>query len=319
MAMLVAVMVVALSAPAARGATNPVAIDVAAENGSGRAVTPGRPCDDGGAGAYWHYEYDADLAPGAFSALAAEALVHLDLHSDTQDTQNVDGVYPDGTNPTAYLQGAESHASLLNDRGSVKVRLRSGSCDDPTLAFDGSVASGAGTWEVDTGTGAYRDLTGAGTFQLTAEVNPGADNTLALQLDGSFELPSPTLDVSTVTTYWGGLGTDYLSRRVSVVYRITNTGPGDAFGAVITAVTNPTDGVSPLAGVPIPLGDLPAGESVDLTIRHQFSLLSGPCQLVILNCTFQTSFTADLPDALDVSHVQTATTSATAPALPPPL
>lgn len=319
-ATLVVLVVAAASTPAARGATNPVAITVATQNGRGRLVTPGRPCDDGGTGAYWHYEYDAALAPGVFSGLAAEALVHLDLHSDTQDVQNVDGVYPDGTNPTAFLQGEESHASLLNDRGSVKLRLSSGSCESPTLAFDGSHASGPGRWRVESGTGAYRDLTGDGTFQLRdAEVNPGADNALSLQLNGAFDLPIPTLAVEVVKTYWDSLGTDYLSRRVSVTYRITNTGPGDAFHAVLTSISNPTQGVTPIGNGPIALGDLPAGQFAHVTFRHQFSLLNGPCALVILGCNFQSTLNVDLPDAFDVSHPQSATVGAQAPLLPPPL
>ncbi|MGH9137351.1 MAG: hypothetical protein ACRD0G_09940 [Acidimicrobiales bacterium] len=320
LALMVVLFVAALSAPAARGEINPIGIGIASGDGRGRAVTPGRPCDDGGAGAYWHYEYGADLAPGVFSSLAGEALVHLDLHSDTQDFQNVEGVYPDPAEPSAFLQGAESHASLLNDRGSVKIRLRSGSCDEPTLAFDGSQASGTGTWEVESGTGAYRDVTGSGQLSVEAEVNPGADNALALNLQGAIDLPIPNLDVSVVTTYWGGLGTDYLSRRVSVVYRFTNTGPGDAFGVVVDEIENPpSSGVSPLASGPIALGDLPAGASTDRTIRHQLGLLGGTCTLIILGCDFTTEFTVNLPDALDNPHIQTDEVEAEAPLLPPPL
>lgn len=314
--------VAAVTAPAASGEVNPIGISVTASDGRGRAVMPGRPCDDGGTGAYWHYEYDADLAPRAFSSLAGEALVHLAVHSDTQDFQNIDGVYPDAANPNAFLQGEESHTSLLNDRGSVKLRLSSGSCDEPNLAFDGSSAQGTGVWRVESGTGAYRDVTGNGNFTMTAEVNPGADNALSLNLAGNIDVPIPTLDITTVTTYWGGLGTDYLSRRVSVVYRITNTGPGDAFGVVINRITNPPNsGASPMVGNPanIPLGDLPAGASADITIRHQLGLLEGTCTLIILGCDFNTDFEVNLPDALDNPHIQTDTTAAEAPLLPPPL
>ena len=298
----------------------PAGIGVHAVDGSGTSTTPGRSCADGGTGAYWHYDYGADLADGSFSQLATSARVHLDLHSDTQRYPNVSGAYPAGTDPTAFLQGVESHASLLNQRGAVKVRLSSGDCDNPTLAFDGSHASGTGTWTVDRGSGAYRDITGSGTFILAgAEVNPGADNALDLQLNGSFTIPDPSLDVQVLSTYWGGLGTDYLSRRVTVVYRITNTGPGDAFGARLTSTSSSTTGVSPLGPTPQTLFDIPAGAYQDVQVRYQFSLLSGPCALVILDCHFSTTVNVDLPDAFDVSHPLSATKPTVAPTLPPPL
>ena len=298
-----------------------IAVDTA--NGSGRSVTPGRSCDDGGTGAYWHYEYGDELATSLIGNLRTEVLVHLNLHSDEQRFPNVTGdPYPNGTNPTAFLQGTESHASLLTDRGSIKLRLASGSCDAPSLAFDGSNASGTGTWEVDTDSlaGAYEDVTGSGTFRIrNAEVNPGADNALALDLNGSFTVPDPSLRVEVVETYWGGLGTDYLTRRVTVVYRITNTGPGDSYGATITGVTDLTSGITPMVTTPIAIGDLRSGESRQIHYRHQMGLLNGPCRLVILGCDFQTRFNVDLPDAFDQSHASTATVAAEAPNLPPPL
>lgn len=323
---LVLVLVAGVVAPVADAAPVPLQASIDADNGSGRRVTPGRSagpgCTGDGAGAYWHYDYGTELDAGnlgGFPDILAEALVRLDLHSQVEQFPNVEGAYPDGT--TAYLQGSESRASLLNDRGGVNVRLVSGSCSEPTLTFDGSTAAGSGTWSVapGAGTGAYEGITGGGTFTMTAEVNPGADNALSLDLAGSLEVPAPSLDVEVVTTFWGGLGTDYLSRRVSVVYRVTNTGPGDAYGARVTALTNPTRGVSPIGlATPIPLGDLASGESTEFTVRHQLGLLS-PCALVILGCRFDTRLTVQLPDALDTPHAFSETVGAQAPTLPPPL
>jgi hypothetical protein len=308
------------------------AVVVDATNGTGRAVTPGRSCDDvggegpedDGAGAYWHYEYGAPVTGSSrLGNQPTEVLVHLDLHSDQQQFPNVSGdPYADGVNPTAFLQGSESHASYLTDRGSIKVRLTSGSCASPTLAFDGSTASGTGTWAVDAGggEGAYRDVTGNGTFSIGgAEVNPGGDNALQLTFNGSFTVPNPGLQVEFLGSYWGGLGTDYLTRRVTTVYRITNNGPGDSYGGVVTGITDLTSGITPMIGTPIALNDLRAGESQELTFRHQMSLLTGPCKLLILNCQFDTRFDVNLPDALDNPHSLTATVHGTAPTLPPPL
>lgn len=344
------------SPPRAEAGTNPVTIRVLASDGAGQQVAPGRSCADGGQGAYWHYGYSTQLAPGVFSSLASEALVHLNLHSDTQRHRNTTGVYPGGTNPSAFLLTDESHASLLNDRGSLKVRLRSapdapaGSCQTATLDFDGSVARHpagvAGTWEVDSGSGAYRDVTGAGTFRLGdpatgtgAEVNPGADNALDLLLNGALEVPEPDLSVEVAGTYWGGLGLDYLTRRVTVVYKVTNTGLGDSFGARVVSVTSPTPGVQPIhepagvLGIPLGpdpantnpvrfLGDLRVGEkhSKFFSIRFELGVAPGsPCELVILGCVFDSTVDVDMPDALDNPHTRSGTVSVEAPLLPPPL
>lgn len=320
---LIGVLPVVLGGAEASAGTVPVAMSVDSDNGTGRVVTPGRSCDDGGAGAYWHYEYGDELPSSPVSARPTDVQVHLDLHSDEQRFPNVSGdPYPNGTNPTAFLQGNESHASMLTERGSVKLRLASGSCDSPTLAFDGSNASGSGTWAVDPNavTGAYEGVTGNGTFTIVnAEVNPGADNDLRINFNGSLTVPNPSFKVEVVRTYWSGLGTDYLSRRVTVVYRITNTGPGDSYGARITGITDLTTGVTPMIGTPIEIGDLRAGETYDIQFRHQMSLLSGPCKLIILGCVFQTRFNVSFPDAFDQPHAFTGTVTSKAPDLPPPL
>src|SRR3546814_2441961 len=119
-------------------------------------------------------------------------------------------------------------------------------------------------------------------------------------------------------SYWGSLGTDYLSRRVTVVYRVSNEGAGDAFGAEVEAITSSTAGVTPIGGTHLPLGDLPAGDSEVVALRFQLGLL-GPCQLVILNCAFSTQTDVSWTDALDTSRPASATNAASAPNLPPPL
>jgi hypothetical protein len=322
-AFIAALLVPAVAASGASASTLTIpggGIKVIAADGAGTSTTPGRSCAEGGTGAYWHYDYGADLLGGSFSNLATTSRVHLDLRSDRTRYTNASGAYTSGPNPAAYLQGVESHASLLNQRGAVKVRLSSGTCANPTLAFDGSNASGTGQWSVDRGSGAYRDITGSGTFTLTnAEVNPGADNALNLQLNGSFTIPDPALSVQVLKTYWGGLGTDYLSRRVTVVYRITNSGQGDAFGAKLTSTSSSTGGVTPLGPTPQALFDIPAGSYQDVQVRYQFSLLLGPCKLVLLDCPFSSTVNVDFPDAFDVAHPLSASVSAKAPNLPPPL
>lgn len=299
----------------------PLGIDIEAtsDDGVGTARTPGRTCDDGGSGAYWHYDYGSDLPEGTIGDLPTELRTRLDLHSDIVRYPNTAGATPAAPeSPSAFLQGAESHASLLTDRGTIKLRLSSGDCDDPTLTFDGSNAAGSGTWVVDRGTGSYREVTGSGTFDLAAEVNPGADNALALDLEGDLEILEPELAVEVVATYWGGLGVDYVSRRPTVVFRITNVGPGDAYGVVLDHAGSPTNGVGDLGPHPQEIGDLLAGQSRIVQARYQLGLLT-PCALVLLGCKFTAALDLTVPDAFDRPTAVTLTAPVKAPTLPPPL
>ncbi|CAN5742013.1 hypothetical protein BH20ACT2_BH20ACT2_10740 [soil metagenome] len=306
----------AASLPAASAAPVPVVIGASGANGEGRIETPGRRCADGGDGAYWNYDYGAALAGGLFSALPGELRLHLALHSDEVRFPN-SGLPVAGAG--AFLQGDESFAVLANDRGTVKLRLRSGDCDDHTLGFDGITAAGAGAWLVDAGQGAYRDVSGSGSFTFTADVAPGADNPFDVALTGSLAVLQPTFDIEVVDTFWGGLGTDYVTRRPTVVFKITNTGPGDAFGAKVAQISSSTPGVAAIntqAG--LALGDLAAGDSEFVATRFQLGLLQ-PCQLVVLGCVFSTTTRISWADALDVVTTPQLSRPATAPNLPPPL
>lgn len=293
---------------AAEGPPAPVAVSTGGASGSGR-IEDGRSCEDGGDGRYWHYEYTGGVEPGSFSQRPAELRLHLDLHHDE-------------TEANAFLLDDESHASLLDDRGTIRVRLRTAGdecLEEPTLSFDGSTASGTGTWQVDRGAGAYEGVSGNGTFTVSAAVDPGADNPWSLDLQGAFEILQPSLQVDVVNTHWGGLGTDYLTRRPTVTYRITNVGNGPAFGAELAGTSSPTPGVTPLGPVPQALGDLAPGESTTVAVRYQLGLLQ-PCQVVILNCPFVTNVGVQWTDALDRPSSPAVNGLATkAPDFPPPL
>jgi hypothetical protein len=106
-----------------------------------------------------------------------------------------------------------------------------------------------------------------------------------------------------------------------VVYKITNVGQGDAFNAVLTEASSPTNFVLPLGPTPQNLGDLLAGESTTVSVRYQFALIAGPCKLVILGCQFDTKVSVSMPDALDKATTPppSRTNHVTAPTLPPPL
>jgi hypothetical protein len=306
--------------PPGYGEPYPIDVQMVAGNGEGRIEAPGRACADGGDGAYWHYDYGADLAAGKFSQLLGQVRTHLDLHSDTSRFPNSSPT-PPGPDPRGFLLEKESHASFLNVRGAAKLRLNSGSCATPSLNFNGSNASGGGAWSIPAngGSGAYRNIIGSGTFTLTnAEVNPGADNALSLRLLGTVQVLQPTLRVEVVRAYWGGLGTDYLTRRVTVVYKITNDGPGDAFGAVFAATSSPSAGVTPVGFQPKNIGDLPVGDTATIQARYQLGLLA-PCALIILNCPFNATVGIHWTDALDVATPQSRTVSTKAPNFPPPL
>ena len=164
--------------------------------------------------------------------------LNLDLHSDEVRYPNTNA-QPVPPHPNAFLLGDESTASLLNDRGTVRLRLSTGGgCGDSTVNFDGdqatTVAAPAISGRSSPAPAPTRVRAARAPSRLVADVAPGADNPFDLDLDGSLTVRQPTLDVEVAGTFWGNLGLDYVTRRVSVTYRITNTGPGHAFGARLT-------------------------------------------------------------------------------------
>jgi hypothetical protein len=304
--------------PVAVSATGPQPLTESASgaNGVGSIVNPGLSCADGGQGNYRDYLLTTTVPGGVLSSLAGTLRANLDVQHD--------GVEPPVGSVTnnAFLLGNSSHATLANQRGTVQLALSSGTCAKPTLPFDGTTVSGAGTWQIDPtsagNSGSYRQASGSGTFTLHADVAPGADNPWSLALHGSVSVLEPSLAISVVRAYWGNLGLDYAVRDVSVTYQVTNTGPGDSFADVLVGSTSSSNGVQALGPTPQPLGDLAAGASRLVTVIYHLGLLA-PCTLVILHCNFNTTLSVTMPDALDVPATLSASVPVTAPSLPPPL
>ncbi|MGH9149185.1 MAG: hypothetical protein ACRD0F_02465 [Acidimicrobiales bacterium] len=315
----------------------PLNVNVGGSNATVRTTEPGLSCADDGKGSYRHFFAEADLASGVMSSLAGDARTTLDVHYDGP-------AVPPGPGPGAYLLSSESHVTLSNQRGSVQIALRSGACPAPTVNFNGTTASLAkpGTWVPSDviGTGAYRQVTGSGTYGFTAETNPGADNAWSLQLDGSLNVLQPALRARVERVFWGNLGLDYASRVVTVVFRIANAGPGDSFAARFKQASTPTSGVTVCRDAGSTLNPCPAGsppeqllgdlgpcadpalpatcDSELLSVRYRLGLLQ-PCALVLLGCRFKAALRIGLPDALDISTDATVTLDVRAPNLPPPL
>lgn len=335
--------VITMIAPASASEPPPnLVVTLQGENGVVRATEPGLTCADDGEGSYRHYLIDAPLAGGVVSNLTGKARATLDVHYDGDKALTAQG-------PNAFLLGTESRLTLSNERGSVQVALPAGSCAAPLVTFDGTTASlGTGSWTKLTGTGAYRDvkvLHNTGKFNFTAEMSPGADNAWRLNLNGLIEVLQPELTVKVERSYWGNLGLDYVTRVVTVVYRIANTGPGDSFGARFKSAQPTTAGVR-ACGEPQSLldscpqsapperalgdlslctpnldGSLPSTCDTELvTVRYRIEPLA-PCENsdTLLGCDFETEVKVDMPDALDVTASKSAAARARTPEFPPSL
>ena len=334
---LASVALVPVVATEAAGA-KPLTVQVQGANGVVRSTEPGRTCAEDGKGSYRHFGAESPLPPGALSNLDGDARTTLDVHYDGPAALRRGG-------PNAFLLGNESHVTLSNQRGTVQILLRKGDCSAAAINFDGDSAATPtpGAWAPAdvVGTGAYRGATGSGTYAFTSEVHPGADNAWSVQLNGNLDVLQPALTAKVEKTYWGNLGLDYLSRVVTVVYRVGNTGAGDSFGAQLTKVTSVNGGVKPCNEPPATTNTCPNGgapsqtlgdllscsdaslpatcDSELVTVRYQLNLLGGPCTLVILGCNFSTTLEVGMPDALDTPSTKTVTVPVKAPTLPPPL
>ena len=82
----------------------------------------------------------------------------------------------------------------------------------------------------------------------------------------SFTLGAPALSLLRTQTYWSTYA-DYLARDLSVDYRISNAGFGDATNLQIVYL-RATNGVMPLSAARVPLGGLAAGASSPATIHY---------------------------------------------------
>jgi hypothetical protein len=311
---IVAAAALALNMAPARATT--LAIAVSGDDGVGTSLAPGVSCANGGTGASWHYDYTGSVPAGRFSSLPADLRLHLNLHSEA------DSLIPTPTYSNAFLLGEQSEVWLSNPRGAVRLVMKAGSgtCADKPLGFDGTTVTGVGSWRVVSGSGSYRNTTGFGDFSLSADVAPGGDNPYSLQLEGDIAVVKPSITAQAIGASWGNLRLNYLSRVVTVAYRVTNTGPGDSYGPRVTGVTALTPGVTPqlAPGQTLQLGDLPAGQSATFAISYRLGTGSPPCTAVVVDCTFTSRLTFEVPDALDqpLSPAPTATLTTTAPLLP---
>ncbi|HVT77063.1 MAG TPA: hypothetical protein VHD87_08540 [Acidimicrobiales bacterium] len=314
----IVVFVLGTHAPTQAAGPNGLTLGMSGANGTGTAEVPGVACADGGSGDNWHYSYAATAPAGVFTAtLPADVRVGLNLHAEP------DAVTPTRTYSHAFLLGSESDAWLTNARGALRLAMTAGSgtCADSPLDFDGTTASGEGSWVVAAGTGAYRDASGNGSFDLSAAVGPGADNPFNLNMLGSVAVLQPSISVPGASARWdGSLHLNYLKRVVTVTYTVANTGPGDAFGVNLIAVESLTPGVTAqfAPGSSRRVGDIAAGASRSVSVTYTTTTSNPPCALLVVGCVVQARLTFQVPDALDVSAAPAPSvdTAATAPLLP---
>ncbi len=284
---LLSVVVLLLTAVPAHAAAppTPLGLSVNGANGTGTSAV-GVACGSGGQGDSWSYTYSATANPPAFTqTLPVTVGLNLDLHSDSGHT-------------SAFL-GPNTTVTLTNTRGTVTLGLTSGSCGQPTLAFNGTVASGSGSWQVTGGTGAYRSTTGSGTFTLMAQVAAGTTNPFSLALLGTLSVLQPSLSVPAASARWAN-PSDLFARRLTVTYTVKNNGPGDAFGVSVVSVTPVTSGVTVLSSTPIAVGDIAAGASRQVSVVYHLKVANPPCTAYIAVCTVQATLTLRVPDSLDV-------------------
>ncbi|MEU9037099.1 hypothetical protein AB0D45_19655 [Streptomyces sp. NPDC048352] len=232
----------------------------------------------------------AALGPGVFSALPSQMAVHLPFRVG-------------GTQ--AALPAADTQVTIANARGFVTVQLDGGSCDAPGLSYNGTTASGTGAWHVVSNTtpaNAYRGASGSGSFSLNADATPGTDKPWGLDLLGSVSLLQPQVAV-THRAYWGGIG-NYLTRTLSVEYRIRNTGSGDAFNVKLLDALPTGSGITRLGPVPQTVGSIRSGATASVVVRYRV------CGLAVVGCRFTADTRTSLTDALD-GNPQTATVPVT--------
>ncbi|MFE2310064.1 hypothetical protein, partial [Streptomyces sp. NPDC059411] len=233
------------AAPAPAAGFAPQSLNVSVSNTNGNVTSVGSDCTSGPLAETRRVTGSQSVPAGVFSSLPSQ--LSFDIPVLLGATQ-------------AALRGTDARVTLTNARGSLTLALSSGSCAFPSMFNSGTNVSGSGTWTVvaDTTPGnSYRQTTGSGTFNLNTGIAVGAGGAWTLQLFGTVSVLQPALTV-THRAFWGG-PFNYLSRTLSVEYRIRNTGPGDAFDVALTDALPTTPAVTRLGPVPPTVGAGGAG------------------------------------------------------------
>lgn len=287
-----------MTAPAGAEVRAPDPLNV---SGSGTAgvVTSGPGCPSGPLTATRQVTGGTPLNPGVFSSPASLLSVSLPFRVGATGA-----ALPDG----------EGRVTLANTRGSLTLALTAGSCDGPVLSYDGTRVTGSGSWTVapdaDTAN-AYRGASGTGSFTLTSDVATGTGRQWSLNLTGNVSLLQPQVAV-TRRAYWGGVG-NFLSRTLSVEFRIRNSGTGDAFGVTLVDALPTGSGITRLGPVPQTVGAIPAGGSAAVVVRYRV------CGIGVVGCHFTAATQTFLTDALDANaHTETVPVAVQVPVTPVP-
>ncbi|MER5763079.1 hypothetical protein [Streptomyces sp. NPDC002082] len=270
---------VVMAPPAGAQGLAPYPLNVIVGSASG-AVTSGPGCSSGPLTETRRLTGSTSLSAGFFSGLPSQ--LGIDLPFRVGGTQ-------------AALDAADARVTLTNARGTLTLALQSGSCAAPGLSYNGTAVFGSGTWTVvpdATTTNAYRGAMGSGTFSIpAANVTVGTGKPWQLALSGSVTVLQPQLAV-THRTFWGG-PFNYLSRTLSVEYRIRNNGPGDAFGVVLNDAATSSPGVTRIGPVPQAVGSVPAGSERSVVVRYRV------CGIASIGCRFTADVQLTVADALD--------------------
>lgn len=208
--------------------------------------------------------------------------------------------------------------SLANERGTVALRLRAGSCAAPGLTTGEHDVAGIGTWEVAAASDALEGTTGSGSFALTAGTERGAANAWSLELDGPLQAPQPSFAVSLVRSTWAHLGAGYAGRTATITVAVTNVGPGRAYDVRLAQVTPRSPNLAVVDHPPAAPVALRPGESFRRTVRVKVSKTAdkGP---LLFGQTLPLSFAVSAIDALDVPVPSVTDLDVTAPRFPPAL
>lgn len=285
----------AVPAGAAGRAPDPLGVNA---SGSTGVVTGSAGCPSGPLTDTRQLTGGAALNPGVFSSLASQLDVSLPFRVGAA---------------SAALPG-DGQVVLSNARGSLTLALTAGSCTSPGLTYNGTTVSGSGTWSVvpnSTPGNAYRGASGTGSFTVTSDATTGTGRLWSLNLTGNLSILQPQVAV-TQRAYWGGIG-NYVTRTLSVEFRIRNTGPGDAFGVELTDALPTGPGTTRLGPVPQTVGAIPAGGSVPVVVRYRV------CGLAVVGCRFTAATRTFLTDALDANgHTETVPVSVQVPLAPVP-
>ncbi len=173
----------------------------------------------------------------------------------------------DGGNVTFYSGASNLVPNDTNAASDIFIKnYQSGAISRASTDSSGNQANGGSEYPSISANSSFVGFDSVATNLAPGDANGAADVFLATGSGASCPGGKPALALSEARAYWASL-TDYNAGNLSVDYEVADSGSIPAYVVEITSSTA-NNGVASLASMPLPLGNIIAGDSHPFTVKY---------------------------------------------------